>query len=153
MYCANLKSLNSVTELRRFVKFWRISNCLLLEYPGNLSPGRVAGGRELCWVPGGSRKMRMTWQVCLRLSMKHHEPVIINAPPYWGGCFSYWARIKDKVSRLPGVETDITTRAIYNESTCTLSAFYHRFHWTPKGSHRIPGPPCWESDLAQSGGA
>ena len=28
---------------------------------------------------------------------------------------------KDKVSRRPGVETDITTRAIYNESTCTLS--------------------------------
>ena len=28
---------------------------------------------------------------------------------------------KDKVSRRPGVETDITTRAIYNESTRTLS--------------------------------
>jgi len=30
-------------------------------------------------------------------------------------------QIEDKVSRRPGVETDITTRAIYNESTCTLS--------------------------------
>jgi len=29
--------------------------------------------------------------------------------------------IKDKVSRRPGVETDVTTRAIYNESTCALS--------------------------------
>jgi len=50
-------------------------------------------------------------------------------------CVVFWVSIeaksnklklfKDKVSRRPGVETDITTRAIYNESTCTLSGQLH----------------------------
>jgi len=33
--------------------------------------------------------------------------------------------VKDKVSQRPGVETDITTHTIYNESTCTLSGQLH----------------------------
>ena len=51
--------------------FYTFLAVFLLEQPGKLNPGRVAGGRELCWrlgwIPGESRRLRETWQVCVEI--------------------------------------------------------------------------------------
>jgi len=56
--------------------------------------------------------------------------------------------IKDKVSRRPGVEIDITTRAIYNESPCTLSGQLRFFSSFPLDAES-GSPDTWTALLGK----
>jgi len=120
MYYESLKSLNSVTELRRFVKCWHTSNCLLLEYPGKLHPRRIPGNAgDLAHMSMG-QSMIKTWA---------HEPKMTSLN---------FAQVPSRqfVCRSKGL--------VWCHCSRMVIGLYHNSDWSSVSASGFACLPAWE---------